>query len=121
MCNKLFIVSYPFNMLFIMFPTNASNKNLYTSYFPQDAGKYTGYEKILYGSGFGRLCRELNYFVAKDYISYLPTITWNTMEYGNIVRFSGRCHTKSGLGWAVARKAVFWYDKDNDLKTPILS
>ena len=51
----MFIVSYP-TMLFIMFPTNASNKKLYTSYFPQDAGKYTGYEKILYGSGFELLC-----------------------------------------------------------------
>ncbi len=48
-------------MLFIMFPTNASNKKLYTSYFPQDAGKYTGYEKILYGSGFGQLCTHYWY------------------------------------------------------------
>ena len=26
-------------------------------YFPQDASKYAGHEKILYESGFGQLCK----------------------------------------------------------------
>ncbi len=33
-----------------------SNKILFTYYFAQEVDKYTGYEKILYGSGFRLLC-----------------------------------------------------------------
>ena len=29
------------------------------SYFPPDVDKYNRYEKILYSSGFGQLCRRL--------------------------------------------------------------
>ncbi len=46
------------NQWFTMCPTNVSNKNLYTSCFPQDVDKYTRYDKISERSGFGRLCNE---------------------------------------------------------------
>ncbi len=39
-------------MSFNLFPTNVSNKNLYTSYFKPEVDKYAVIEKILYGSGF---------------------------------------------------------------------
>ena len=45
--------------LFTMCPTNVSNKNLYTSCFPQDVDKYTRYDKIVERSGFWGLCRFL--------------------------------------------------------------
>ncbi len=46
------------SVLHIMFPSSVSNKILYTSCFPQDVDKYTGYEKILVSSGFGQLCKN---------------------------------------------------------------
>ncbi len=61
------------------------------SYFPQDVDKYTGYEKILERSGFGRLC------ITGYFLSHGMTVVFFTSASGSTFAVMS-CVTKiSGL------------------------
>ncbi len=72
-------------MLFIVLASSVSNKVLYTSCFPPDVAKYTGYEKILESSSFGRLCS-----LSKPYIENNIT-TSLTLVISSGISFSLCC------------------------------
>ena len=61
-----------------MFSSSVSNKMLYTSWFPPDVYKYTGYENIRQRSGFGLLC-SFEYFLIEPKMYWLKYIQWHLL------------------------------------------